>query len=228
MPSPSNVTNIRADMRMQALLKKQEGEHQHMLTCHGKEMQALRDQLSISRDRFDSLFEHVEGEVKDLALYVNQQILFLSEKVCAQEIALAEQKKTVASLHEQLNAFHEAYASKNAMEIMKDNIGEKINASTERHINSFQTLERDLKALLKTLDSDLIKLLSEQENKIALLSEKGESNFTVSKIDREGVLKEVRIYKHDMFVIEKKIENIYTLIDRINKQREETVCRKQE
>jgi len=53
------------------------------------------------------------------------------------------------------------------------------------------------------------------------------NNFHVTKIDREGVLKEVRVWEKTIFIIEKKIENIYTLIERINK-RGELLCHKPE
>ncbi len=38
------------------------------------------------------------------------------------------------------------------------------------------------------------------------------------KIDSKGVLRELQAYKKTMFIMEKKIENIYTLIERLNKR----------
>ena len=38
------------------------------------------------------------------------------------------------------------------------------------------------------------------------------------KLDSTGVLKEIQVYKKSMFIIEKKIENIYTLIERLDKR----------
>lgn len=45
-----------------------------------------------------------------------------------------------------------------------------------------------------------------------------ESKFEKYRIDSVGVLKEIQVYKKSMFIIEKKIENLYTLIERINKR----------
>lgn len=36
-------------------------------------------------------------------------------------------------------------------------------------------------------------------------------------VDVEGILREIRVSRHDMMVFEKKLENIYTLLDRLKK-----------
>ena len=83
-----------------------------------------------------------------------------------------------------------------------------------------------MKSLLNLLKDDVINNKFETETKFASLIEQIEENFHVTKLDKEGVLKEVRIYEKTIFIIEKKIENIYTLIERINKRGE--ACHKPE
>lgn len=53
-----------------------------------------------------------------------------------------------------------------------------------------------------------------------------EKKIQTFKVDSEGVLKELRIYKKGMFIIDKKIENIYTLIERLQKR--EDLCHSRE
>ena len=55
------------------------------------------------------------------------------------------------------------------------------------------------------------------DEKYTELMAKIDSNFSLSRIDRDGVLKEIRIYDKTIFIMEKKIENIYTLIERIDR-----------
>lgn len=181
-------------------------------------MQDLRDSLHLARERFDSLFEHCDMQLKDMALFYNQQILALKEKTVANELRISDQKKTIEALHQQLNEFHETYVSKTSMEKLKSNFGLEIKANTISHINSFQEFQRELKILIQSLQNDLLKLRNDMEQKIALLNEKGEMNFSLLRMDKDGVLKEIRIYEKTMFIIEKKIENIYTLIERMQKK----------
>jgi archaellum component FlaC len=66
---------------------------------------------------------------------------------------------------------------------------------------------------LASFRTELKERMDEQDKKV-------DSNFSVSRIDKDGVSKEIRSYQKSIFIIEKKIENIYTLIERINKRGE--------
>lgn len=45
-----------------------------------------------------------------------------------------------------------------------------------------------------------------------------EKSLEEYKIDSKGVLKELQVYKKTAFIMEKKIENLYTLVERLNKR----------
>lgn len=216
--SQSNIQALRADKRFDALVKKQEGEHQHIISSHHKEMQSLRDSLSLAMQKFDSLFEHSENELKDFKTYTSCAIGILKEKVISNEQVIADQKRTIEDLHEQLLSFHIVYSSKMDAEKLKNGLELEIKANTISNINSFQEFQREFKILILSIQNDLGKFRHETQQKLTELTQKTESNFYVSRLDRDGVLKEIRIYEKSMFIIEKKIENIYTLIERINKR----------
>lgn len=201
-------------------------EHQHLISSHNKEMQSLRDALNLAMQRFDSLFEHSQVEIKDLSIFLNQQILALREKVVSNELKIAEQKRTIDSLHLELNEFHESHPSKKSLEKIKSDFDLAIKSNTISHINSFQEFQKELKTLIKSIENDLLKLRLDTSLMNGELDKKIDSNFSISRIDKDGVLKEIRGYDKAIFYIEKKIENIYTLIERINKRGE--VCHKPE
>lgn len=201
-------------------------EHQHVISSHNKEMQALRELVNLSVQRFDSLLEHTQNEIKDLSLFMNQQNLFLREKLVANELRISEQKQTIEALHLQLNEFHEAYASKNSIEKLKGNFDLAIKANTISHLNAFQEFQRELTTLINGLKNDLIKLRCDTALMNGELDKKIESNFYASRIDKDGVLKQIRVYDKSIVILEKQVENIYTLIERLNKRGE--VCHKQE
>jgi len=55
-------------------------------------------------------------------------------------------------------------------------------------------------------------------DKIPELKNNLDKRIDACNFDKDGVLKELRVYKKNMFIIEKKIENIYTLIERLKKK----------
>lgn len=227
--STRNLTNLPplgVEKRFDALLRKEMMEHQHLISSHNKEMQTLRDSLSRAMERFESLFEHCEMQTKDMSLFYNQQILALKEKAVANELRISDQRRTIEALYQQLNEFYESYASKRSTDKLKSDFDLAIKANTISHINSFQEFQRELKSLINSLQNELNKLRSDTALMNGELDKKIDNSFHVSRLERDSVLKQVRVYEKSMFVIEKKIENIYTLIERINKRGE--VCHKQE
>ena len=219
---------LRADKRWEALVKKQETEHQHIIASHHKEMQTLRDSLSLAMERFTSLFERNEKDFMDFKMQATSDINGLKKRIMENELTINMQKKTIEGLHQQLLNFQSVYSSKADAEKYKGELDDKITKVIMSHIISFQDCQREFKSLFNSLRDDLEKLRSLMEQKVAEAREKSESNFSIAKIDRDGVLKELTRYKKAVFYIEKKIENIYTLIERINKKGEASSCLKQE
>lgn len=214
------------DKRMEVLLKQEMAEHQAVISSHHKEMQTLRDALKNAMERFDSLFKHSEDELSKKSSQFTHLIAELQEKVRNQEFFSSEQKEKNLSLHQELNNFYSVFAKKIDLDYCKKELQSLVKEATTSHLNAFQYCEQQLKLLVNSLKDDLARLKIEMAEKIYQLDGKIESKFSNSQLDKEGVLKEIRIYERTILVIEKKIENIYTLIERINKKGE--VCRKLE
>jgi len=221
---PNIPANNIADKRFEAIVKKEMIEHQHIISSHHKEMQDLRDALSLAMEKFTSISERNDKELQDFKNDATSQINRLKDRAKTDEALILEQRKMIEDLHKQLLEFYMMQASKSDMDKFKRELEAKVDYTTMNHVHSLQNFQVDMQILIQSLKNDQVKLDLEIEKKLSRLSEIGESNFYVSKIDREGVLKEIRTYKKDMFYIEKKIENIYTLIERLNKRVE--VCPK--
>lgn len=226
MRSLPNIHAQSVDRRLEALLKKEMMEHEHIISSHHKEMQELRDGLSLAMERFESLSKKNEQELKEFKEYSLKHICLLKDRMIANDNIIADQKKTIESLHKQLNEFHEVYASKIVVQKFKDNFQLEIKANTISHLNAFQEFQRELKNLINSLQNELIKLRCDTSLMNGELDNKIEKALSISRMDRSDVLKEIRTYEKTIFIIEKKIENIYTLIERLNKRGE--VCHKPE
>lgn len=225
--APQEATKV--DKRFDALLKKQEQEHRHLLDSHQKEMQELRDALRIAMEKFESLFQSSQQELKDFKTYTVSSLGILKEHYKANEIATSSNKRSIEDMNKQLDVFHDVYASKLDVDKFKKTMDCQIKEATMSHIIAVQDMQREVKNLFNFIKDDLKKFKCETEKRFCDLIDQIEKNFNVTKIDREGVLKEVRIYEKALFIIEKKIENIYTLIERMNnKIRGELLCHKPE
>jgi len=189
-------------------------------------MQTLRGTLLSASEKFESLWHRCEEELKDFKTYAACQMGSLKVKVEAQESVIAEQKKAMEEVQKQLQDFHVIYSSKEDTEKLRSYVDSLVNETAKHHLICLQDLQRELKSLINMVRGDVVKNNLETQEKFSSLIEQVEENFHVTKIDREGVLKEIRIYEKTIFIIEKKIENIYTLIERINKRGE--VCHKPE
>jgi hypothetical protein len=221
---PNIPANNIADKRFEALVKKEMIEHQHIISSHHKEMQGLRETLSLSMEKAISLSERNEMELQEFTNETTNQITRLKERLKADEALILEQRKMIEDMHQQLLGLYILLASKSDVEKLKKEIEVKIDYGTMNHLNSLQNFQSEIKILVQSLKNDQVKFNLEIESKLSGLSEIGENNFSCSQIDKEGVLREIRTYKKDMFYIEKKIENIYTLIERLNKRVE--ICPK--
>lgn len=213
-----------ADRRFEALVKKEMIEHQHIISSHNKEMQSLRDSLSLAMEKFKSISERNDKELQEFKAHSTNEINALKDRMKADEAIIIDQRKTIEGLNQQIIAMYMVYATKADIDKLTLALDGKFKQVTTSNINSFQDCQRELTNLVQSLKNDLTKLGLEIEQKLAQLAETGESNFSVSKIDRDGVLKELNVCKKDMFYVQKKIENIYTLIERINKRGE--LCHK--
>jgi hypothetical protein len=216
----TNIQALRSDKRIDALVKKQESEHQHIISSHHKEMQELRDSLALAKEKFQSLFVFSQNELEDFKTYAVCNIGLLRQKITANETTIAEQKKTIEDLNRELQVFHSLYASKIDMENFKKAMTSQITEVVTCNINGFQECQSHLTGLFNSLREDLTKSKEDTAKKFSEVLGQIEKNFHSLKIDRDGVLKEVRVWEKTIFIIEKKIENIYTLIERINKRGE--------
>jgi hypothetical protein len=208
---------IRADRRFDILVKKEMQEQEHLISSHNKEMQSLRDQIKLVLERCTSLSEKSDKDMTDLKV---------KEKVADQALIIADQKKAIEALHEKLNSFHESQASKDDLDNFKKDISRNVSESTLSHLVAFQNCQREFKELFNGLKEDLLKMSTALRQNILDGTEDAAQKFSQAQLDKEGIERELLRYKKSMFYIEKKIENIYTLIERLNKRGE--LCHKPE
>jgi len=216
-----------ADKRGQELARIQETEHRHLLEGHQKEMQALREETKLTLEKCQALSSlHVEN-LKAFEAKAGQALLTLMEKTIAYEKAIAEHNKAIMDLHVQGLKMQLLYCSLNEMEKVKKDMKEAIHEAGKNNLLLLQNMQAEVKASIASLSQELHESKEKIGKEIGQLASFTEAKLNIAHIDKDGVLNEVRKATNAIFIIEKKIENIYTLIDRINKNRDgASLCHK--
>ena len=74
--------------------------------------------------------------------------------------------------------------------------------------------------LLKRFRNEVLKMKREvldSPTEASMVKKQLEEKFSCHKVDVAGIMRELNVYKKENMITQKKIENIYTLIDRLNK-----------
>lgn len=106
----------------------------------------------------------------------------------------------------------------------KDNfvsISHKIEHLKNDHSQTKERLSDSVDDLLRRFSSDLDKTKQEildAPTEASIVRDQLEQKIDSHKVDVAGIMKELTIFKKENFVIEKKLENIYTLIERLQKK----------
>src|ERR1043166_2050041 len=83
-----------------------------------------------------------------------------------------------------------------------------------------RVLNDNLDDLLRRFRQGILKAKEEirqEPSELSLVQTQLEERIVSHSVEVEGIMRELRIYKHDNMVTQKKIENIYTLIERLKK-----------
>jgi hypothetical protein len=227
MLNPNLYAELKTDYckRFEALVKQQMAEHQAIITRHHGEMQSLRDATKEALDKFDSLFKHLDQTLRYESTILHDRIEKLQEQIKEQSMGLTGYQELIHSLIQQMHDFSEIYARKSDAENQRKAINIQIKECENNHLHSFQQYQQEVKFVMHHLKEDLRKFKLESNTRFEDLHQQIDIKFSLSKMDKDSVLKQIRVYDKTILVIEKKLENIYTLINRMNKGEK---CHKQD
>lgn len=165
----------------------------HSLQIHmGIELQHIKNNLDNINQRVDRNFT----DQKSVNEKNNLEIISIKDEISLKVSRYNNFEKKLINLSTNIDRIKEI--SDNTMNIL----GEKIDIISRRFSND----------LIKT-KNEILNSPSEASQVKKILEEK----IDCHKVDVAGIMRELLIYKKENVVTEKKIENIYTLIDRLKK-----------
>lgn len=93
--------------------------------------------------------------------------------------------------------------------------------SVSRHsIKTRSQLTEVSESFSKRLSNEIVKAMNEiidRPSEASILMNKVEENIASYRVDVAGIMREISVIKKENIVVEKKLESIYTLIDRLKK-----------
>ena len=183
-----------------------------------KALDNLKDQISyissegscFKQDLFnirDFVTSTIKSEVKELEKHCNSQIISMH--------------RFVDRIGKSLESFKQEISKKVSKEELEDKfeiLYEKI-SNTEKLVAK---LGKSIREEMYLSFEKLLEITDKIEESLSIYIEKSDGYFISinrkideNKIDATGVLRELQVYKKSMFIIEKKIENIYKKIENL-------------
>ena len=151
-----------------------------------------------------SIQNELSSEIAKLSLNVEESTTYINKRV-------------VEAFNTSIQAFYRSNENKELIYRLEDsikNIQKIINDHKEQVANSIDQIYNRCSKEIKSSRNEILSKPSDSELIKKCLEDKLETN----KIDSEAVLKEVKILNRAVFTQEKKIENIYTLIKRMQEK----------
>lgn len=205
--------------RFENVVNEEVRRHNLIVEAHSKDLQHVKN-------LFENLLYELENlKTKNTIMYQDTQNKFLKEKEDLEttfEFQRRQIRENIKKTDDKLKFFEEAMAQRVEREEFND-FAEKVKNTTEflakKDIENHEVIKQVLEKVRKEIKMESL-IFSDNQQKIidSLLSEiiSLKKQLEAYKVDSVGVLKELQVYKKSMFIIEKKIENLYTLLDRVN------------
>lgn len=166
-------------------------------------MQSYQTSLSI---KLDKLKEELKTFTETSQRFSNDQISFNS--TVSNDILNLKNEMMVKSHNDKNTHFK-------IQNIWKDieDLKHQIEVTTRVVNENLDDLLRKFRKEIEQSKKDILEAPSET----SIVKEQLEEKISCHKIDVAGIMRELNIYKKENFITQKKIENIYTLIDRLSK-----------
>ena len=176
-------------------------------------------------DKIDYLEKKIDAnfnENKNTCYSVKRS--FVKERECLESDFKKERqfilsmKKTIDEKVINFDSIIENFCSKEYVDSLERSVFHYFNESYYDILQSVDAFKQYLHENNSSLQKKLIDRVENLESSNKELERKLElykSSSSCQKVESDSVLRELQVYKKTMFILEKKIENLYTLIERL-------------
>lgn len=184
----------------------------------------LKGSIALLRSESLESYANLHREHNSLAIEVKRLNDVNSDVSQKLDYSLEDQRKVnernALEMRDIESAFHSKISSQNNVNDKIKDISFEISKLNSNADRNYRVLNDNLDDLIRRFRNDISKMKQEildMPTEASLVKIHLEEKIVRHTVDVAGIMKELKIYKHDNMVTQKKIENIYTLIDRLKK-----------
>ena len=201
-------------------------EHNKAIASYRKDVNDLKDDMLKNRDKISDVLTYAENVrvSRDISLDVYKKVVEENIQKVTKDLSsfktefkylLSDYKE---SIENKLCNFVDKKDLADLKKMLYDRIDE-LSKTVNTHISLYLCEKREFKASLDVIyhkiDTIINNIVPKQKKEIENLYKKDLESI---RVDKECLLKEIAILKKNAFIQEKKIENLYTLIERMKKK----------
>jgi hypothetical protein len=195
-----NSAILQTNMAIQELTQKDYDIEQKIISrdaAVNSHLVSLTMSIESLKGAFEVKLQNISKSIEEKEKSIDNKLKFLS-------LSLEEEKKKVVK--------------KEDLEEFRQNLGIVLRGIEQRFLEERNAISRDLKPILDRFN-DLVNSIKQEVVSYRVEIEKARkdmiSKIDIAKVDADGIMKEISVWKKTSFIHEKQIENLYTLISRL-------------
>ena len=153
----------------------------------------ISDCVELSESKIQRIFNDFKDFKEKIICKINQSLSLMTEFKVFNDIL----KNRISSL-----------------ESKSKELDKEIDETRRHNLTNIEEVKRLLAKEIEKAKKEIISLPSEAQE----VKKEIQKQMSIDRVDFEGLLKEIRRYKKENFIIDKKFEHIYTLIERLDKR----------
>lgn len=202
--------------------------HNASILATNQSINEMKSQIEDIKRKFSENFAKQEHGIRK----ITQEFLLLEKFVEGKDIKLASQ---MHSLDKNINLYRKDTESKfdtleaNFVEVEDFNefkllVQQEMNALKEELNSQREFIHASLFKIYKDMNrimEDFLKDIENRPNELWDVKKELEGKIASCSIDSQGILKEMKVHKKTVFIMEKKIEDLYDIIKRLKQEKSE-------
>jgi predicted nucleic acid-binding Zn-ribbon protein len=211
--------------QFELVVKQEIKNHNDSLLASNLAINEMKSQVKDLSDRLDARVAQFENAKTWKYIYIDELRDFFEKEKSVWSSKFSDAQSNFILIMNELNK-------------LKQN-ADKYNDNYNKLVEDFKTTKEWISSLNQNLNgnsaslrqemqsmlSNMVEKLTRMKNEILSIPSEAkqvrnelEAKLDIAKVDRDGIMKEIAVCKKTTYVNEKLIENIYTLIDRLDKR----------
>ena len=188
-------------------------------------IKGLRDEIELLKQDSLENYASIHSVQCDLEIEINNHKENLNELKAISDRANQEQRlineRNSREMLDISDAVHRKIRTDFRFDERFDELNSRISEVKQAYEKTNQRLSDSADDLFRRFSNDISKTkreIMDAPTEASLVRNELEQKIYAHKVDVSGIMKELTVFKKENVVIEKKLENIYTLIERLQKQ----------